>query len=473
MKVRSWTDPLVVWPVAAWLAVAAILAAQGYHGLLGADAHEYLRTARQWTHLAHGGPRPVMAEHAMGYPLLGALIGGPFHMEPAALRLLTGLSWVLLISSVRSILSLHSTAATDAGPYALLAVGAAPFVMRYAHTVMSDVPAMAAVLASTAATLRWNARRRWRYIALAVLAAVLALCIRTACAPLLLVLALSWPRGLPAGRRAWPWALAGIIALFGAIAIAAGTDLPALGTPLQEWSVRHMPAREHRSDDGILRYALPNLLYVAGVIVHPGLLPMGLLLLPFVRRSDIGLPAVRLSLAMLAAYLLLLAGLPFQNDRVLCAGQPFAAIALFPAWQRALGWLRARGVRRGVAIGVCASVQMLLFARAMAPFVRQAHVEHDVAMHVRDLRPGMVYTHGMGGPLMEQVPGVPVQELWYGVLPRFAPGSLVVVQPASLQAQWSGLPPATNWSTALAQGARVLWRGPDGWVVAQVPGKGM
>ncbi len=455
--------------ISAWLLVAALLHVAGFEGLLGADAHDYLRLARQWTAWAHGGPRPVMVEHPMGYPLLGALMGGAFGAEHAALRLVTGLSWVALVLAGRSILRPLAGARHEASGYAVLAIAGAPFVLRYAHTVMSDVPAMAAVLLSTAFTLRWHDRRQWSDLGMAVLTAAVAVGIRTACAPLLAVLALTWPRGLPSGRRAWLWALAAVAVLAGGIAIAEGSGISALRTPLQEWSVRHMIARTHTSDDGVLRYALPNVLYVLGVLVHPGLLPMGLPLLPFVRRSDAQVPALRLALMMLAAYLLLLAGLPFQNDRVLALGQPFAAIVLFPAFRRALVWCGERGIRRGAVLWTLALLQAVLFVRAMAPFVRQAGEERELARLLRALRPQVVYTHGLGGPLMEQVPGVAVHELWYGRIARFEPGAWVVVRPDALAAQWAGLPPATNWEAAIAQGARVVWRGPDGWVLARVP----
>lgn len=466
-QVRAWAPALVL--ITIWAALAILLGGAGFEGLLGADAHDYLRLARQWTAWAQGGPRPVMVEHPMGYPVLGALLGGAFGAEHPALRLVTGLSWVVLVLAVRSILHRQAGPGHRAGRYALLIVGGAPFVLRYAHTVMSDVPAMAAVLVATAATLRWNDGRRWPDLATAAAAGAMAVGLRTACAPLVLVLALTWPWGLPSGRRGWLWALAAIVALAGALLIAANAGLPALRTPLQEWSVPHMLARTHTSDDGVLRYTLPNVLYVLGVFVHPGLLPAGLLVLPFVRRVDARVPAVRLALVLLAAYLLLLAGLPFQNDRVLALGQPFAAIALFPAFGRALAWVEERGAARVPVMRALALVQLLLFVRAMAPFVRQAGDERELARMVRALRPQVVYTHGMGGPLMEQVPGVAVHELWYGRIARFEPGALVVVRPAALAGQWAGLPPATNWEAAIAQGARVLWHGPDGWVVAQLP----
>jgi len=466
-QVRAWAPVGVL--ITIWSALAVLLGMAGFEGLLGADAHDYLRLARQWTAWAQGAPRPVMVEHPMGYPILGALLGGAFGAEHAALRLVTGLSWVGLVLSGRGILLRSAGPGHAAGLYAMLIIGGAPFVLRYAHTVMSDVPAMAAVLIATACTLRWNERRRWPHLAMAAASGAVAVGLRTACAPLVLVLALTWPWGLPAGRRGWLWVLAAIGVLAGAILIAANAGLPALRTPLQEWSVPHMVARTHTSDDGVLRHTLPNVLYVLGVFVHPGLLPAGLLVLPFVRRNDASVPAVRLALVLLAAYLLLLAGLPFQNDRVLALGQPFAAIALFPAFGRALAWAKERGAARRTVVTVLALVQLLLFVRAMAPFVRQAAEERELAGVVRALRPQVVYTHGMGGPLMEQVPGVAVHELWYGRIDRFEPGALVVVRPATLAAQWTGLPPATNWEAAIAQGARVLWHGPAGWVVAQLP----
>jgi hypothetical protein len=226
--------------------------------------------------------------------------------------------------------------------------------------------------------------------------------------------------------------------------------------------------RELVSDDGILRYVLPNGFYVLSVFGHPGFLPLGLLLLPFLQRSDLAPLHARLALGVVVVYLLFIGGLPFQNDRVLLFAQPFVALLLFPAFVRALEWASARGLLGYKLVAPVMVVQAVLFIRAMLPFVQQGAVERDLTALVVALNPSRVYTHGMGAAFDIGCPNAMVTELWYGDIEVFEPGALFVVRPSDLAEQWVGRPPLDNWRRARSQGVQVLLERSDGWTIARV-----
>jgi 4-amino-4-deoxy-L-arabinose transferase-like glycosyltransferase len=448
----------------------------GYQGLNGQDAYDYLRIARAWTAWAHGGPMPRMQEHPHGYPIAGALLGSITGSEGLALRLLSAASLVVLALLFRGVLlRAFPQQRGQVDLFVLLAFVLAPFPLRQSMTVMSDMPALALLGVGFACTVRWASERRG-YLLLAALAALLATAMRLAAAIPALLLALAVCIGPAAGRNrrlALVLAFTVVAALVLLLAVPwEGIRSLAAHSPVGDWSPWNLFRRELRSDDGVLHYRFPNLLYALGTVVHPGFLPWGALLLPFVRRADLGSTPARMALVTVAGYLLFMAGMPFQNDRVLLPVQPFLALLLFPAFVRALGLLRARLPRPRWALpallAAVVAAQAALFARATLPFIRQARTERELAALVNAGHVRHVYTHGMGAALGSLCPGVEVTELWYGTLPRFEHDAWLVVQPANLQAQWQGRPPGINWEHAREQGLDTLLVRSDGWTVARV-----
>jgi hypothetical protein len=352
--------------------------------------------------------------------------------------------------------------------------------------VMSDIPAIALLSISFLCTVRWIMDQRATWLVGALLAAATALSVRLAATPVVMLLAVAWVHGGPLGRK-WRWRIAlgvlVIMALSALFAFMINDQRSALAaSPLTEWSPLNLFRRELHSDDGVLRYAVPNIVYVLSVLVHPGFIPMGVLLLPFFRRADLRPVHAQVALLVLIGYLLFIAGMPFQNDRVLLMAQPFAVVLLFPAFTRAMAFLAERGIRpalsartersrggvEGWAVIVLLLVQTGLFVRATLPFLHQARVERELADRVVALHPHRVYTHGMGAAFTTWCPGVEVTELWYSVVGRFESGALIVVRPDNLAAQWVGLPPAINWQRAQMQGLDPVGEHPDGWLLLRV-----
>lgn len=459
--------PVLLLPVViAWVWVEL----SGYQGLNGQDAHDYLRIARAWTQWSTGGERPLMAEHPHGYPVAGALLGAVLGSELLGLRILSMVALLIMVATLRGLLRRAYPGTRWLDAFLIVAFVTAPFLLRYALVVMSDVPAISLLCIAFSCTVRWLVERRWTWLFMAVLAAVFALSVRLAAAPVVLLLLLAAAHCI-SGRRIWHWALA-LLAIGAVITLCMVPvhDLRSLiaRSPLAEWSPLNLFRRELVSDDGTLRYAVPNIVYVFGVLVHPGFIPIGVLLVPFVRGADLSPVHARVALLVLIGYLLFIAGMPFQNDRVLLMAQPFAVVLLFPAFTRVMDFVVAKGIRPAWVMSGLLVLQGGLFVRATVPFIRQAQVERELADQVNAQHPQRVYTHGMGAAFGNLCPHVEVTELWYEEIDRFEPGAMIVVRPQNLSEQWTGLPPAINWQHAQVQGVDPVGEHPGGWVLVRV-----
>lgn len=446
---------------------------QDYQGLNGQDAHDYHLIAKGYAAWMGGhGARPVMVEHPHGYPIAGAALGELLGNTLLALRLVSAFSLLLLVALMTHLTRRGRPDRRMTTAFVLTMVGTVPFLLRYSMTVMSDVPAIALVFGAFVFSARWLVEERGRLLVLAALFALLAVAVRFAVAPLLGtlmvgVLLLRIRNGKARGL------LFGLAVLAVALGVVAWMNWPRLhNTPLRhlvgDWSPLALLLRTHRSDDGLLRYTLPNIIYLLKVVVHPGFVPVGLLLLFLFRREDLRPPHAKLALGLLVVYLLFIGGMPYQNDRVLLMAQPFVVVLFTPAFVRA--WERLAGARPGAVLvaGTLALSQLLLFTRAMHPFMQQARKERQLADRVNALHPPAVYTHGMGASLRDLCPGTPVTELWNGVEDRFTTGALLVVRPVVLEQQWSRTAPWINYRRAAAQGMECMECRPDGWCLYRI-----
>ncbi|MCB9169498.1 MAG: hypothetical protein H6597_06270 [Flavobacteriales bacterium] len=458
------TFPIVLaWSWVSW---------QGYQGLNGQDAHDYHLIAQGYATWMHGGgARPAMVEHPHGYPIAGVLLGGLLGSTLIGLRAISACSLLLLAGLM---IHLVRRARWDRGASIALVLtmtASAPFLLRYALTVMSDLPGIALVFGAYVCCLHWIAGGADRWLVLSLLVAALALTVRLATAPMLCALVagvLILRIQDPGKRRLVLTLVMAVSALFAAAwSFWPRMHIAPLRPLLGDWSLLALFERVHRSDDGLLRYALPNVLYLLKVAVHPGFIPLGIVLLPFARRKDLNTPEARLALWPMLGYLLFIGGMPYQNDRVLLMAQPFVAVLFFPAFGRA--WARLVGARVRWAITLIVVMgQLALSMRAVRPFVRQAQLERELAGRIQMRHPQLVYTHGMGAAFRDLCPDVPVRELWYGVVEDFQSGGLVVVQPLSLEQQWQGEMPWINYRHALGQGLTYAALDPEGWVVQGV-----
>ncbi|MCB0770578.1 MAG: hypothetical protein KDC00_09250 [Flavobacteriales bacterium] len=442
----------------------------GYEGLSGQDAHDYYHIANAWkAWWKGGGVRPVMIEHPHGYPITGALLGTLFGSSLIGLRLLSALSMLAIAFLLRGYFKNPDGAAADINTFVLTAVLLSPFLLRYALMVMSDVPAMALVVGTYICTVRWlQGSLGLGFLATFLL--LLSLGFRLATVPLLAPMVLALVHGpLKARRERWMiftllTAAAGLFVFM----TMGGSGGAFVDGPLADWSPMNLFSRELHSDDGTLVYPFPNIVYVLCLFVHPGFIPLGILLIPFVRLTDFAKVPARLALAAVLCYIIFIAGLPFQNDRVLLLAQPFVVVLYYPAFLRAMHWARLRMFPIRWVSGSLIAMQAALFSRAMMPFFEQARLERELASVVSEAHARIVYTHGMGAAFVTYCPEVVVIELWYERLKMFERGALVVVNPEDLKGQWKDEPPSWNWEGLQAQGVEVVQERPDGWLVARV-----
>jgi 4-amino-4-deoxy-L-arabinose transferase-like glycosyltransferase len=452
-----------------------------FNGLYGQDAHEYLRQSRAvfeyWNSASVMPVTPGDVEFAIGYPAAGALLRFLFGDSILALQLVSWLSFAVSVWLLERILALltHGSRADSRWSFVTLGLAMAPVFVRSGLTLMSDALGMAMVLAAFLFALRWMELRRGSDACWSAVFMALALSVRLGLAGMLIPLALlvAW---YLVERRAWRWMvlalLAGIVVLLPQLFLETSVIVhPFQHSPIH-WSPAHFFQRSFHFENGLSQYLLPNILYLAFPLMHPGfcLLLPGLLLLA--KKTDLALSAKKVILICLAGYLLLLGGLPHQNLRFLLPAYALLLLLLFPAWDRmyCYGFYFFKRLTWSI-LGITFLLQILATGWMLYPTLSRNHLEQSVAHEIRASLPAgaTVFGFDLDIAMKSYLPDIQFFNLWERRYIDFPAGSFVLFNEPALRPQWEGQNPMLNWDflrdNYTLEPVKNL---PDGWVLYQI-----
>ncbi len=454
----GWWLPLTAAAVWAW--------SQHFAGLYGQDAHDYLARARDWHGWLLGGPRPEPSLHPQAYPFAGAVLGFVVGSEWRALRIISALAFLGVVQLVHAEARRRMTDEQAAASITLLGVAASPFMLRHALFAMSDMLCVFFVMMAYHQALLFRLDGRGKRTLITALSAGAGLATREASAPLFLVIGLHILFSI-FKHGAWRAALAGLLGK-GALALLVFVLLGRSGRSVWDhpwllaWSPLNFFRRSFHTIDGFSEHPLPNLVHALFPLAHPGFLLPGLLLLFFLRPADAKDDGVRLAAGAFSAYVLFIAGIPFQNDRFLLLVQPLVVMICLPAFGRS--W---RAVRHGwwLIVPVMAVLQFVLFIYGLRTFVRAAEEERELASLVRSHRERPLYQFSLGPALATYGVRGPLVDLWSNDVDHFPAGSLLLFNAKAFGAQWKDTRIMGAWEAAEAQRPTLIAERDDGWAL--------
>ena len=482
MASNSWL--FRAFPFLLLLLLAAIAAGMHFNGLYGQDAHAYLwQSKAMYAYLFGGAVLPHNSDNtdfSIGYPLAGAMMRFVIGDPVLALQVVSALSFALsawILERIIAMLS-HGSRADSRLVFTLLAFGLAPVVVRSGLIVMSDSLGLAFTLAAFFFGLRWIEQGHGKDSVFTAVCIGLAVSVRIGQAGLLLPLALvvGWHLAL---RHRFKWAVLAVIAGCVVLLPHVLTDNSVLAHPFQHSALHWLPAhffqRRFQFENGLAEYSLPNFLYLAFPLMHPGFCLTLPGLLFFVKKTDIHLPAKKAILGCIGGYLLLLGGLPHQNLRFLLPVYALVLLLFFPAWDRlycyGLHFFKRLTL---LFLGLTLALQLVFCIRMMAPTWARNRLERTVAAEIRGLVPlgAVVYGFDLDIALRSYLPDVRFVNLWEKRYGDYPAGSFVLFNAPALRQQWDGQNPMLNWDFLQENyDLEVLKKLPEGWVLYAVPGR--
>jgi hypothetical protein len=500
----------------------------GFNGLYGQDSFEYLRFSRALHTFIMEGKSPGTFFWPVLYPLSGALLSFVLP-DILSLQLISIVCYGFTCYFLQKIL--HHLIPGDQKTlniYLLLFFCISPFTMRYSLTVMSEPMALFFITGFFYYWLMFSEKGKYNYFLALVFFACAAINTRypsfiIVLIPLLHALYLFF-RKFRLSYFLFSLLIAGLV-FYPAFRLNLVEQGSVLGRQdFLHWSFVNYFKRDFITTDGENTYMLPNIFYVLKNLIHPGYIFPGLVFLIFISRKNVETIFMKFIISVILIYALFLAGLPFQNDRVLNLTFPLVLI-LFSRPFITMTWIISHHSkwsclessfflsRRGSQINrrvpqmidnvrfnfaklcekLCETlretfifrffgqhlkilvvipvilIQGVLFYKAFSPFYRNYRTNRTIAENMLNHPGKKLYTFNIDMALKGYgVPNATIS-LWSSRVDYFEPGALVLFNFAATRKQWKGMNPMINWeSLKKDHHLKLLENFPEGWNLYEI-----
>ncbi|MEX0966513.1 MAG: hypothetical protein WD077_04695 [Bacteroidia bacterium] len=401
-KLRDSTLLLLSFIIMLFLVCFAALLS--FNGLYGQDSYEYLRLSRQLHSVICCAGDPGHFYWPVMYPLAGALFS--FILPaPFALQWVSILSFALAFFYLAKLMILlFPRIQWQAVIYLLLFFVLSPFMLRSAAVSMSESLAIFAIMAALYYFFRYKKLLRWNdsmlfalFVSVAITTRYPSFIVLIIPCILIVFLILKKRKYGHLVLMAVTWMLVLLPELFiKGIEFRqfSGNDL------FSRWSFSNYFQTSFSTLDGLNEYALPNIIYSAVHLWHPGFLFAGIFWLVFVRKTEIKNKNIIILITIWFLNFFFLAGIPTQNARLFFLTFPMLLIILLPAFIRLQEWICQKlSLRFSVLAAIILVAQLGLFARAVDPFVQYNRMEQSIAGELHDFPARNLYTFSINGPL--------------------------------------------------------------------------
>ncbi|MGD1847156.1 MAG: hypothetical protein ACFB10_17335, partial [Salibacteraceae bacterium] len=351
-----------------------------------------------------------------------------------------------------------------------------PVLRRASVVVMSDLLGLMGIIGFWRAVLAYRSDASIGALILAVLAALLAVFSRYPAALVIGVLGIGWAVEL---LRKKDWSALFLLGIGGGgLSLLVLFLMPGLvgvseNSFLQMWSATQWWQTEFQNADGTLQFPLPNLLATLGVIWLPTFGLSAWLSIGFLKRTDLQLPDRWVLLLALLVKVLFLAGLPFQNPRVVYLGYPLVLLLVAPGFVRLWNRFSINKVWRwGLLTGVV-MVQLALLVRGYHQFYSNQQVQQLLAYRIKEREKEVpVYTFAVDQALDTYNVESPIYNLWRQKFDEFSLGGVVLFQPEKFGNANAPGNVWANWQTLTTHyQLRPLESLAEGWVIYRIERK--
>ncbi len=417
----------------------SIIFLTGFNGLYGQDSHEYYRYSEiLMEYLKGDGPNENFYWTVL-YPLTGTLIGFIIGHSPFNLQLISILAFsfslVLLYKTVK-------TKTSDSFLIAFLVIGflLSPSPLKMAMLVMSDTLAAFFVVSSIFLFKIFLKRPHTWSLSLLAASILLATYCRYQMGVLLLPMAL-YALVIAIQTRLYKGILASLVVL-----IICSLPEWLLSPSLQDnissnyflsaWSFKNMWSSSFLSIDGTLNYSLPNIIFNSSIFWHPSFMLVLFMSIFWLKKSDFTRFEVTLLIG-LVIYILLLSGLPFQNNRMLIPAYPIALVVLYKPFRRGMDWLWSKSNKLALAgLTGFLLLQVAFTVYLSRIFIQRNQLEQDVSAYLEMLPANRYYAFDLDVSMNTYLPDKEIKNLLKETY-EFTGGDLIIFNQTEFDRLWS------------------------------------
>ncbi|MBC8757591.1 glycosyltransferase family 39 protein [Kordia sp. YSTF-M3] len=447
----------------------------GFDGLYGQDSYEYLRYTNAIQEYMTTGVHPGNYFWPVLYPTLGSLLGFLFGSTAFALQFISCLSFsITCVFTLKTIRLLYPKVKFSFF-YVLIFAVFCPFLLKMGLIVMSD--ALALVFVVLAFYFFFKSYIKNTSLAPIFIFATCALMTRYASLfitfPIIIyALYLVFNR-----RKIKQFSLAVILSLIVAIPFLIfqwGALFEASSNSfLKAWSFGNYFKSSFTTGDGASNFTSPNLMYTLYVFFHPGFIFIGFILSLITLKNYKLLDEFHQKILMICSglYIFFLAGIPFQNPRVLGLVFPLILILLFPAFARLM---HVKLIKRFfIPIGiVCVGLQLVFFSMTFHLIFSRTITEKEIATMIQPYQGATLYSFDVDLAMQGRGLDFEYKNMFMERYKKFNKNDLILFDPARYKVQWKDKTPMLNWGF-IEQNyeLKILETHSEGWKLYQVETK--
>lgn len=422
-----------------------------FNGLYGQDSHAYYAFSKSLrSYFSEGGALPPFY-WPYGYSFSGYLVSFTGLPILESLRLVSIVALIGTLLRTRKLI--FELFGKESWLWILLAGFLQIYFLRSGMVVMSDALATWLSVSALLSVVRFRKTARPDHFVLALVYAGLAVWVRLAAMPLLIVPILVLLVDLWKMLK-WPGkvllALVGLTGTVTMIGLYSSYLMELMAELTTRWSLTYSWAMQVKDADGYMVRTVPNILYVFGNFGHIGFLSVGIALIPFYRK-----PSVKMTwiiIAMLILYLFFLVGLSTQNYRFLVMSHPLVLVLLFPAFMRCWNWLSTRKWQ-WLFVGAMVLFNVAFDWYSFRKTYQWYQLERSIATVVHeelksDNTP--IYAFYVDQAFPSYGIENKVYNFYQADYDNFKSGALVVFSPEQLQEQWKGSRVMNNWNRLIS-----------------------
>ncbi|WP_298419130.1 glycosyltransferase family 39 protein [uncultured Kordia sp.] len=422
----------------------------GFDGLYGQDSYEYLRYTKAIQNYFTTGEHPNAFYWPVLYPFIGSILGFIFGNVVFGLHFLSAISIGISCVYLYKTLEILYPKKTTTNFYYVFTFGLlSPYFLRAGLLVMSDMFAAMCIVLTTYQFIKSYIKKT--SISYVFIFATCALMVRYA------TLVITFPMIIFSlyfviKQRNWKAIIVGSIwSLIICIPfIILQWDNLVGGTSnyfLNAWSIENYFKTSHTSVDGTSTYLLPNILFVFSILVHPGFLFFGVFALYFIlkRYNVLFTFSQKIITISIACYLLFLAGIPFQNIRVLTLIFPLVLLFFFLPFYEITQFKLIKKHTISIAI-LCILFQLALSGYGFNTVFKRTFFEKEIAISLQPYQGKKLYSFEYTPALKGRGLNFDFRSLYYEVHDDYKENDLIFFNPTKLAAQWNDKNPMKNWN---------------------------
>lgn len=439
----------------------------GFDGLYGQDSYEYLRYTNAIQEYITDGVHPGNYFWPVFYPTLGSLLGFVFGSTAFALQFISCVSFGIVCVYILKIIRLLYPTAKYSFFYVLIFAVFCPFLLKMGLLVMSDALTLVFVVVSFYFFFKSYLQKT--SLAPIFIFAMCALMTRYASIfitfPIVLyALYLVWER-----KKFVQLIVAGILSFIIAIPFLVfkwGYLFDATSNPfLQTWSIGNYFKSSFTTGDGTTSYRFPNLIYTLYVFFHPGFIFLGSILSLITLKNYKSLLAFHQKILLICSglYILFLAGIPFQNPRIIGLVFPLILILLFPAFLKLVEIKYIKRFLKPITV-ISLVLQLAFFVMTFKLIFERTIIEKELVAMMQPYQGKTLYSFDVDLALKGRGLDFNYRTMFLKHREKPQKNDLVLFDPERYAIQWKDKTPMQNWEF-IEQNyqLKVIENHPKGW----------